>query len=656
MRLLLVGSLTVSALMASLSVEVVSSRADMVTGGSALIAVTGVSTVKAKLDNRDVSAAFKAGAGGRLLGRIEGLKAGRNVLKVKGGGESRKLTLVNYPITGPVFSGPHQTPFVCTTQEAGLGAPRDANCSAATKVTYFYKSTEPRLEVRADAARPLTDRERGWKPFEPGGAVPGDVAKTTLTDGRTVDFIVRREMGVINRAIYIIDILHEVGKPSPDPWNTAGAWNKRLVYSFGGGCRAGYRQATVPSGISESVLGKGYAHAASSLNVFGNNCDDVISAETMMMVKEHFIKTFGRPAFTIGSGGSGGSMQQHLIAQNYPGLLDAITPASSYPDITSLVAPVADCALLTRAFNGSPVPFTEEQKKAVSGFAVWGTCASWMKSGYSPRWIDPEFCHSSVPKGTRCTLQDNEVNVYGRNRAGAAPTYYDNTGVQYGLVAFNSGKITAEQFIELNRRIGGFDGDGKPVASRSSADIEAVRTAYRTGRVNAGAGSLSRVPIIDHRPHVDPSGNIHDTIRTSIMQARLVKANGNANNRVTFTNPRSGVNVIELADRWLTAGQRPSDLKDTCWTGSGEIIEDSARCGQLYPVSADPRLAAGAPLTADVLKCALKPLSASDYKQAVTVAQLTELRSIFPAGVCDWSKAGQGQVAPAGAWQRYGLR
>lgn len=375
-----------------------------------------------------------------------------------------------------------------------------------------------------------------------------------------------------------------------------------------------------------------------------------------MMVKEHFTKTFGPPAFTIGSGGSGGSMQQHLIAQNYPGLLDAITPASSYPDITTLVAPVADCALLTRAFEGSPVPFTEEQKKAVSGFAVWGTCASWIKSGYSPRWIDPEFCHSSVPKGTRCTLQDNEVNVYGRTRSGAAPSYYDNTGVQYGLTAFNTGKISAEQFIELNRRIGGFDGDGKMVPTRSAADVGAVRTAYRTGRVNAGFGSLSRAPIIDHRPHVDASGNIHDTIRTSIMNARLVKANGNANNRVTFTNARPGVNVIELADRWLTAGQRPPDLKDACWTASGEKIEDAARCGELYPVSGDPRLAAGAPLTADILKCALKRVSAADYKQPVTEAQLGELRAIFPGGVCDWSRPGQGQELHPVVWQRYGGR
>jgi hypothetical protein len=61
------------------------------------------------------------------------------------------------------------------------------------------------------------------------------------------------------------------------------------VYSFGGGCSAGYRQGAGVSALSDVVLSAGYASAASSLNVFGNSCDDVISGETLMMVKEHFI-------------------------------------------------------------------------------------------------------------------------------------------------------------------------------------------------------------------------------------------------------------------------------------------------------------------------------------------------------------------------------
>ena len=72
------------------------------------------------------------------------------------------------------------------------------------------------------------------------------------------------------------------------------------------------------------MLRQGYAVASASLNTFGNNCAELLAAETMMMVKEHFIETYGTPAATIGWGGSGGSYQQHQIADNYPGLLDGI--------------------------------------------------------------------------------------------------------------------------------------------------------------------------------------------------------------------------------------------------------------------------------------------------------------------------------------------
>jgi hypothetical protein len=53
----------------------------------------------------------------------------------------------------------------------------------------------------------------------------------------------------------------------------------------------------------------------------------------MMMVKERFIETYGPPRYTIGWGCSGGSYQVHQIGDNYPGLLDAIVPQCSFPDV-----------------------------------------------------------------------------------------------------------------------------------------------------------------------------------------------------------------------------------------------------------------------------------------------------------------------------------
>lgn len=87
------------------------------------------------------------------------------------------------------------------------------------------------------------------------------------------------------------------------------------------------------------------------------------------------------------------------------------------------------------------------------------------------------------PKGVRCTLQDNQVNVWGRDpTTGYARRPFDNVGVQYGLNAFNSGVISAEKFLELNEYAGGYDINGKTVSTRTAADRETLRIAYQTGR------------------------------------------------------------------------------------------------------------------------------------------------------------------------------
>jgi hypothetical protein len=690
--------------------RVVSGRPDMVTGGDALVEITGVapaaasSALSVTLNGRDVTSAFRAGpAGGPLFGRIDGLAIGRNTVEVRVGGKRQaRLELTNYPLAGPVFSGPHQVPFICQTEAAGLGPALDADCTARTAVTYIYKSTapSPALGTRGANAPPAQAAlPAGFKPFDPSAPRPADIARTTTTEGHTVDYIVRRERGTINRAIYEIMLLHVPGQPLPDPWTKTPGWNGRLVYLFGGGCNAGYHQGGTESGndgINDIQLSAGYASTASSLNVFGNTCDDVISAETLMMVKEHFIEQFGVPVHTIGTGGSGGSIQQHLIAQNYPGLLDGLTPIISYPDIVTTVSDIVDCSLLARAFDGATHAWTDAQRTAVSGFATWRTCTdSWM--GYfSPNVIRPTACSSTIPKsqvydpatnptGVRCGIHDNEVNVYGRDpKTGFARRPLDNVGVQYGLLAFNAGQVTAEQFLELNALIGGYDVDGNIIPARTTADPVALRLAYETGRVNSGAGSLGSIPIIDWRPYVDAAADIHDSFRSFATRARLVAANGGADNHVIFRMPSGGglgvgagarsVNPIQLMDSWLdriaidrsneplavkAVRNKPSEVADACWTEAGERIVEPAvyggagRCNQLYPPYADPRIAAGGPLADDILKCALRPVDARDYKQPLTPDQVARLKAVFPLGVCDYSRPGVGQRPVNGTWKKY---
>src|SRR6202040_3597783 len=146
---------------------------------------------------------------------------------------------------------------------------------------------------------------------------------------------------------------------------------KRLMYSFGPGCPGGWlKQGAnlgVGSMVSEAVVGKGYAEASASLNVFGNNCNDVLAAETMMMVKERFIKAYGKPVFTLSRGGSGGAEQQIPFAENYPGLLDGIIPSLTFPDVLANAQLLIDTQLLNTYSSKGGNALTEEQRFAITG-------------------------------------------------------------------------------------------------------------------------------------------------------------------------------------------------------------------------------------------------------------------------------------------------
>ena len=58
-------------------------------------------------------------------------------------------------------------------------------------------------------------------------------------------------------------------------------------------------------------------------------------------------------------------------------------------------------------------------------------------------------------------------------------------------------------------------------------------------------------------------------------------------------------------------------------------------------------------LTNDILKCALKPLRAEDYKQSLTDEQIERLKAVFPRGVCDYIRPGEEQTGAPEPWRKY---
>ena len=679
-----------------LKLAAISSRPEFVTGGDVLVRVelpVGAETgaVRLTLNGADVTTMLRPDAGGRsLTGLVTGLAVGPNQMVATNGGASSRLALINHPITGPVLSFPHEQPFVCMTDRfkllsgGTLGKPLDANCSVATRVDYVYRATSG------------TD----FKPLTTPASVPADAASVTV-NGTQVPYIVRIETGTINRAIYQIAMLHNpAGDAAPDFRSRPAGWNGRLIFTFGGGCEPGWYQQGASTGgvVDDAQLRQGYAVASASLDVAGNNCNDVISAETMMMVKERFIEGYGQPLFTIGWGSSGGAIQQYQIADNYPGLIDGLITGRSFMDspfASSLSS--GDSRLLQTYFDrNTAVQYTDEQRRAIAGFRTVETITNLSKvraprfnaTERCPEGLAPELKYHPVnnPKGARCTIWDHGAVVYGRDpKTGFARRPLDNVGVQYGLEALNSGAITREQFLDLNEKIGGFDIDGNVVPQRMTADLTATRAAYKTGRIGNGAGGLAFTPIIDYRTYYDdqPGGDVHLRFHSFSTRARLEKANGHSDNMVMLVQDKrygdfdttSPVLLDALAkmDQWLTTlskdtggdapiakvrRAKPAELVDACWSKDEtpvRIVEKqqyrSGRGNDLYPAFSFPRGVAGAPIANDVIKCQPKAINASDYKVTFTADEMARLRKIFPDGVCDWSKPGVGRERFAGTWQ-----
>ncbi len=647
-----------------ITISVRSSDPARVTGGDALIEIVAAGSgakLKVAVNDIDVSRTFKAtGEAGHYLGIVGGLKIGENSIVARWGSRSAIAKVTNYPITGPVVAGPKEQPFICETtgfklaDGSVLPPAQDTDCSVKTVVTYIYKPIDG----------------KGFKPLPSLKQLPADVAKTTTSLGKTVPYVVRVEAGTIDRGIYQIAVLHDpTSGLAITPVTGSTAWNRRIVYVFGGGCGGMYRQGRTTGDIlDDQFLGQGYATISNSLNVFANNCDDLLASEAAMMTREHAIKTLGVPLFTLGFGCSGGAHQVLLIADNYPGLLDWFKkPAAA--------------------------GLTDEQKFAISGMPLVTSALPVARSVATacPDVVPAAQIYDAKtnPKGVRCTIGDHSVNSIGRDPAtGFGRNIVDNVGVQYGLGALNSGKIAVAQFLDLNEQIGGFDNDGAPTAKRAVADLQGVEAAYRTGRVlNAGLG-LKDIPVLDLRNYSDLDKDAgHPKYGTYVTLARLERETGSRANYVVwleshrngpYSASRNGGDEmsrdgVKMMDEWLTAiaqdkapgthrdktlRDKPADLVDACYDRDGHrIVEEQTvsggRCNQIYPTHLPPRMVAGGPLTSDVIKCQLKPVDPGDYQVKFTPTEFARLKTIFPDGVCDWSKSGMAQVPPAGIWQSF---
>jgi hypothetical protein len=589
-------------------VSVLSSRADQVSGGDALIRVDTRRPVRVLLNGADVTDAFER-SGDALVGLVDGLRLGSNKLRVKDGRRTvARKRLVNHPIEGPIFSGPHQVPFVCKTIQAGLGEPLVDNqagegfrvlnpdgstagfsrdCSTTTRVDYMYrpKGTTGNLQ-----------------PLPPGGVPADQVEQTTTLDGRTVPFIVRRERGTINRFIYSLAMLADPAAPETD----ASRWNRRLVYFFDGGVAIGRNQGT-PGGsaVNPDLLGLGYAIAHSSGTRASVHYNLVLGGETALMTKERFIERYGVPLYTTGVGGSGGAIQQYVYGQNHRGLLDGGIPIVSYPDMVTQTIHVGDCELLehymdvTDATNSKwqnwanrrwliglnssatvPNPYRGGLPGSTECVAGWrGLTPLAMNPLFGTAGAGTERMDPAVMAGVHWTHWEDVRNVYGVGSDGYARQTWDNIGVQYGLQALVDGKITPDEFLKLNATVGSWKDPGEmvqegapflpgtfdPWSSRNmrlSADGGATPAPRRSGSIPAMNAAYEKglyfdgeidIPLIDMRDYRELQLDMHNSHQSFATRRRMLDADGNASNQVIWFSGFQGdrtLDAFKVMDEW----------------------------------------------------------------------------------------------------------
>jgi hypothetical protein len=673
------------------TINVLSTRADLVSGGEALVSVslpagTDPTTVHMALNGGDVTAQFAVRPNGLYEARLIGIGVGVNQLVATVPGGGAQIAITNHPIGGPVFAGPQIQPWTCQATAV------DAQCNQPTTYAYQYKSS-------------VTGQFSAYNPSSP----PADVATTTTDNGQTVPYIIRIETGYQDRDEYQAAVLWTFTSANPNPWQPwapQAQWDGKLEIPGGASCGVNHGTGTPPAVTDNTALSRGMLVAAPTLDNNGQNCNIVVQAEAVEMMKEHLVDAYGPIRYTIGSGCSGGSIYQQQVANAYPGLLNGILPNCSFPDSWSTASDPVDCALLLPYWNTSPAladSWTETQKAAVVDDQTTSVCQSWVNvymysQGGNPSQTNStiipcgvsstqEYSASSNPNGVRCTIQDYMPNVLGIRPSsvwsppeqqvhhGFVNSPYDNVGVQYGLNALIAGTITPQQFADLNAGVGGFDIDLNPTTTRTTADAAGLVNVYHSGALNEG-NNLSTVPMLDLRGHDDTE--IHSDFRSYAMRLRLDGSGSHDNQAIWtgpvaltgFQGPNGGMTQVGflLMDQWLTNiysdtsslplpqkihNGKPAAAVDTCFDSAGNPIATQSLCTSIYPSYGDPRIGSGAPPADDVLKCQLKPLAKSDYPGVTfSDAEWTALQGAFPHGVCDWSKIGVSQSSTV-PWQTY---
>ncbi len=402
-------------------IRTLSNRADLISGGDALVEIVtadaSTAGLQVMLNSTDVTSAFAKRADGRITGVLTGLVVGANsVTASSAGARPAQLTITNAPRGGPVLLSAQATPWVCATPTPTVAAgstpatnasgltttATDAQCNIKTEYKLFYRTTTPVTAAAGDGGcsfvlpdpsptianpNPATPANSCLQPYVAGTTAASAVANTTTTGGATVPYIVRVERGTLNRGIYDVAVLFN---PTGATWSATAPqsqWNRKVVYSYGastGQPRLQFR--TEQNWADDAALSRGFMVVDHSITDSLYSSNRVLAAETTMMMKEHISDNYGEILFTMGNGCSGGSIGQNTVSSIYPGLLDGTQPSCDYPDSITTGMEVSDCVLLVNLYastqwQAQQTGLTQAQinakKGAINGHVDHTACNGW---------------------------------------------------------------------------------------------------------------------------------------------------------------------------------------------------------------------------------------------------------------------------------------
>ncbi len=435
------------------------------------------------------------------------------------------ITLGEVGPISPLFAGPLQYPFLCQTEESYLGQPLVDNqdkIGIPVYATTTKQSNSHPIGYSKDCLLPTRVHyyynRKNTKKFYPIEEANNDIAKV-LINGAEKDFIVRVESGTINRFIYVIAMLKgdndNINKVDLSPWN------KVLIYQFNGGIGIGFNQGKIKIKKilrhRHNQIAQGYAVAYSTGNETDNNFNIWLQEDTALRVKKQFQAAYADPIYTVGIGGSGGGLQQYLLAQNRPGLLNAAIPQYSYPDMITQTVYALDCdpmeyyfdvtdrhnsywqhwenrtqieGLSAKSMSNPPYANAYRLAKILNGY--WPSAPKGI-SECSHSWrgpaqvvVNPRFhvnffrYHKDVYRRTHWSHWEDVNAIYGKSN-GFAQTTWDNVGVQYGLEALQQKTISIDSFLDINKKIGGW---------RSAQRMKKARLWFIDGRSDLSDFSL----------------------------------------------------------------------------------------------------------------------------------------------------------------------